>query len=139
LGCRGRFEGFNRLLLDIYGAPLRLSYLLRVHGVSRARISRWRGDESWLTGFSQRLERRLSATLIEKLPRQDPSVLTRWYGLDGQGKRSIGEIANELGLTPVKVQLAHDLLLRYLRRAEGRAVLERAVVSAAEEVGAPTD
>jgi hypothetical protein len=33
----------------------------------------------------------------------------------------------------VEVRLAHDLMLRYLRRDEGRAMLEAAALAAAQE------
>ena len=42
-------------------------------------------------------------------------------------------IAVELGITTVEAQLAHDLLMGYLRRDKGRAALEKAALGAAQE------
>ena len=130
---RRRLDGFNRLLEDVYGRLVRLSELLAKQGVSREQIARWRRDGLWLVHLLKRLEGKLMMVVSSALPERDPRVLSLWYGLDGRGARVTGAIGIELGISTVEVQLAHDLMLRYLRRDEGRAALEAAVLRAAQE------
>ena len=113
---RRRLKGFNRLLQEVYGRPVRLSHLLTKQGVSRNQVAHWRQDGLWLLRFLKRLEGSLLTMLAEALPGHDPRVLTRWYGLDGRGTRPVRAIAAELESTTIETQFAHDLLLRYLRR-----------------------
>lgn len=130
---RRRLEGFNRLLLDVYGGPTRLSDLLVRQGLTRKQVTQWRQDGLWLVRFLKRLEGKLLVLLAQVLSHHDPRVLSLWYGLDGQDARALGAVALELGMTKVEAQLAHDLQMRYLRRDEGRAALEGALLGAAQE------
>jgi hypothetical protein len=110
-----------------------LSRLLIDQGISPVRVERWRQDGLWLSRFLKRLEGKLLVLAAQAPPGHHPRVLTLRYGLDGTATLSAAGVANELGITTVEAQLAHDLLLRYLHRAEGRAALERAVLTAAKE------
>jgi hypothetical protein len=96
-------------------------------------VARWREDDLWLVRFLKRLEGKLLLMLAGAVAMHDPRVLSRWYRLDGRGASTVVDIANELGMTQVEVQLAHDLMLRYLRRDEGRAALQEVVLLAAKE------
>jgi len=134
-GSRGwrRLGGLNRLLIDVYGRPIRLSRLLTEQGASPAQIERWREDGPWLVRFMRRLERKLLDALAEAIPGQDPRVLSLRYGLDGKGNRSIETIAAKLGMMAVTALAVHIRLLTYLQSKTGRADLERAVLLAAQE------
>ncbi len=61
-----------------------------------------------------KLQGKLLLVLAEAAAMHDPRVLSRWYGLDGRGSSAVGEIAGELGMTTVEVQLTHDLMLRWI-------------------------
>ena len=134
-GSRGwwRLGGFNRLLIDIYGRPIRLSRLLTKQGASPAQIERWREDGPWLVRFMRRLERKLLDALAEAMPGQDPRVLSLRYGLDGKGNRSLETIAAKLGVMTITALAVHIRLLTYLQSKTGRAEFERAVLLAAQE------
>jgi len=134
-GSRGwrRLGGFNRLLIDVYGRPTRLSRLLTKQGASPAQIERWREDGPWLVRFMRRLERKLLNALAEAMPGQDPRVLSLRYGLDGKGNRSIETIAAKLGMMTVAALVVHKRQLTYLQSKPGRTELERAVLLAARE------
>jgi hypothetical protein len=130
---RRRLDGFNRLLRDVYGRSVWLSHLLAKHGVSRAQVNRWRRDGLWLVRFLKRLRSSLLIELAEVIPGQGPQILSLWYGLDGQGARSVEVIADELGMETREVLGARLDALRYLWNKDGRAALERTVLAAAEE------
>jgi hypothetical protein len=132
---RCRLDGFNRLLRAAYGYPMWLSDLLVRQGVPSKQTDRWRRDEAWLASFLKRLEAELLAALARAVPGRNPRVVSRWYGLDGKRPWASGRIANEFRMPAVEVRLAHDLMLRYLRRDKGRAALEDAVLGAAQETG----
>jgi hypothetical protein len=126
-------DGFNQLLRDVYDSPVRLSELLSRQGVSSLQTDRWRRDRAWLASFLERLEAELLPALARAVPGHNPRVVSRWYGLDGKRAWARDRIAIELRMLTVEVRLAHDLMLRYLRRDEGRAALEAAVLRAAQE------
>ena len=112
---------------------MRLSHLLISQGVCQDQVAAWRQDGLWLARFLKRLEGKLLAILVERLPSHDPRALTRRYSLDGKGTRSADGVATELGITTTEAHLAHDLFLRYLRREAGQMAFEEAVLAAAEE------
>jgi hypothetical protein len=112
---------------------MRLSEVLTRQGISDEQVARWRQDRLWLVRLLKRLEGKLLVLFSKALSGHDPRVPSLWYGLDGWGVRATGAIAVELGITTAEAQLAHDLLMRYLRRDEGRAALEGAVLLAAQE------
>jgi hypothetical protein len=130
---RCRLGSFRRLLRAIYGPSMRLSELLIGQGVFSKQTDRWRRDTAWLASFVKRLETELLVALAYAVPDYSPRVVSRRYGLDGRWPWVSGRIAIEFGMLTVEVRLAHDLMLRYLRRDEGRAMLEAVVLLAAQE------
>ena len=130
---RRRLDGFNRLLRDVYGRSVWLSHLLTKHGVSQAQVNRWRQDGLWMVRFLKRLKSSLLVELAESVPGQGPQVLSLWYGLDGQGARSVEVIADELGMETREVLVARLNVMKHLWNEDGRAALEGMVLTAAEE------
>jgi hypothetical protein len=83
--------------------------------------------------FLKRLKSSLLVELAESVPGQGPQVLSLWYGLDGQGARSVEVIADELGMETREVLVARLNVMKHLWNEDGRAALEGMVLTAAEE------
>lgn len=119
---------------DVYGRPVYFSHLLAKHGIPQAEMERWRQDGVWLVRFLRRLKRKLHIALAAVEPGHDPQILTLWYGLDGKEGRSLGTIADEMSMTIGDVMVARQELLMHLRKENGRALLEKMIVTTAQEI-----
>jgi RNA polymerase sigma factor (sigma-70 family) len=72
--------------------------------------------------FRQRLTAALG-TLTHK----ERDVLTKRFGLDGKGERTLQEIADDVGLTKERIRQIQNRALEYLKNGPAAAELERLV------------
>lgn len=128
-----RLEGFNGLLKDVYGRKVWLGELLERQGISPEQVRNWRQDLKWLFNFIIILEHHLMSNLAKSVPDQNPDVLSHWYGLNRTKAESVQAIAQQLGISGAKVIMAHEIFLKYLRKKDGRVMLEKVIIKAARE------
>jgi hypothetical protein len=129
-----RVYGFNRLLHDVYGHPIRLSHILLRQGIPAVQLFRWRQDKRWLPRYLRRLRLKLMIMLRTARPKCDPFVISRWYALDGEGQSTTTAIARELQITASQVDDARRAFVTYLSSPKGRAALEKTIADTAYEL-----
>ncbi len=128
-GFRVRLEGFNALLEDVYGRPVRISHILLRRGASAEQVTLWRQDALWLITFLDKLEAHLAVLLEQGLPGYDARLLRDWYGF---GRTMPIQAANTLRANP-SACVDCRRMLAFLRGPAGKAALEGAVVASARE------
>jgi hypothetical protein len=125
-------EGYNQLLLDIYKEHIWLGHLLVRLGIPDARVDSWRNDRPSLQRLLICVVRDLTSKLEQILPAYKPSILLYWYGINGCPRESADVIATKVGTTERGVEVYYRSLIAYLRKSEGKALLEGILLSAAK-------
>jgi len=117
-------RGLRDFFTDLYRRPTRLSAFLRQAGLGESELeSLKRGSTP--DSLVLRLCPRLHGWLIETIGTKATYVLIEFYGLYGDRRRRIADIAPDLGLTESHTGSLRGWALKRLREAEAQAALKK--------------
>lgn len=119
----------NVFLKDLYGAPRRLSDILRDQGVRDEDIARLRRDH--LDAYLVEFLRRCTSWMGEKLPKRRSEILARCYGLDGDPKSTLTSLAEKYGVSRERVRQLRQSALRRMKHRKRRQELEQMALATA--------
>jgi DNA-directed RNA polymerase sigma subunit (sigma70/sigma32) len=122
----------NVFLGDLYGAPRRLSDILRDQGVRDEDIARLRRDH--LDAYLVEFLRRCMSWMAEKLPERRSEILARCYGLDGNPKSTLTSLAGKYGISRERVRQLRQSALRRMQHRKRRQELKQLAVEAAQSL-----
>ncbi len=125
--------GFKDFFSDLYRRPMRMSEFLREAGLSQSELESLR-DAPHLDKLVMRFCPKLREWLIETLGMNATCVIIDFYGLYGEGRRQLAEIAPDLGLTESHIEALRRWALKRLRKPEKQAALRDIAVAMAREL-----
>jgi hypothetical protein len=116
-------RGLRDFFTDLYRRPTRLSAFLRQAGLGESELESLKRD-STLDLLVLRLCPRLHGWLIETIGTKATYVLIEFYGLYGDRRRRIADIAPDLGLTESHTGSLRGWALKRLREVEAQVALK---------------
>jgi hypothetical protein len=110
-----------------------MSGFLRQAGLSQAELESLKYGP-YLDALVQRLCPKMREWLMGKLGKKATCLVMDLYGLYGNAKRPLAEIAGDLGLTESHARALHGWALKRLRGDEEQAALKAMAVTVARDV-----
>ena len=123
-------EGLRDFFTDLYRHPTRMGAFLRQAGLSQSELESLKYGPS-LDSLVLRFCPKLREWLIETIGMKATDVIIEFYGLYGDKKRRIADIALELGLTESHARALRGWALKRLRGTEAQAALKELGASVA--------
>ena len=120
----------NVFLENLYGAPRRLSDILRDQGVRDEDIARLRRDH--LDAYLVEFLRRCTSWMADVLPERRNDILVRCYGLDGDPKSTLTSLAKEYGISRERVRQLRQSALRRMKHRKRRQELGQMALATAQ-------
>ena len=116
-------EGLRDFFTDLYRHPTRMSAFLRQAGLSQGELESLKYGPS-LDSLLLRFCPKLREWLIETIGMKAADVIIEFYGLYGDRRRCIADIASDLGLTVSHASSLRGWALKRLRETEAQAALK---------------
>ncbi|MFB0537602.1 MAG: hypothetical protein ACETWR_21765 [Anaerolineae bacterium] len=126
-------EGLRDFFTDLYRHPTRMSAFLRQAGLSQSELASLKYGPS-LDSLLMRFCPKLREWLIETIGMKAADVIIEFYGLYGDKRRRIADIASDLGLTKSHARALRGWALKRLRGMEAQAALKELGASVARGV-----
>jgi hypothetical protein len=127
------FGGLRDFFTDLYRRPTRMSAFLRQAGLSQSELESLKCGPS-LDSLVMRFCLELRKWLIETIGMKATDVIIEFYGLYGDKRGRIADIAFELGLTESHARALRGWALKRLRGTEAQAALKELGASVARGV-----
>jgi len=124
-------------LEHLYGAPRRLSDILRDQGVRDEDIARLRRD--YLDAYLVEFLRRYTSWMAERLPERRYEILARCYGLDGDPKSTLTSLGEKHGISRERVRQLRESALKRMKHRKRRQELEQLALEVAQSLLCPGD
>lgn len=134
LGWKESLFGYNRLLQDIYGEPIRFSTLLKRCGYRSEEIQEFAINPSKLEKYLQLISETISESLFRKDEPKSFLVMDLWYGLRTTRFYSPRAIAADTALSENKVEYLHRLSLNKLQDVARTGVFQEQVCDAYNKI-----
>jgi len=116
-------EGLRDFFTDLYRCPTRMSAFLRQAGLSQGELESLKCGPT-LDSLVMRFCPKLREWLIETTGTKATDVIIEFYGLYGDKRRRIVDIAFDLGLTESHAGALRGWALKRLREPEAQAALK---------------
>ena len=126
-------EGLRDFFTDLYRRPTRMSAFLRQAGLSHDELESLKYGPT-LDSLILRFGPKLREWLIETIGMKATDVIIEFYGLYGDKRRRILDIASDLELTESHARALRGWALKRLRGTEAQATLEELGASVARGV-----
>jgi hypothetical protein len=126
-------EGLRDFFTDLYRRPTRTSAFLRQAGLSQGELESLKCGPN-LDSLVMRFCPKLREWLIETIGMKATDVIIEFYGLYGDKRRRIVDIAFDLGLTESHASALRGWTLKRLRGTEAQVALKELGASVARGV-----